>query len=57
MNSDENCRGFTGGVESDCFNTPVDENGFSILTGMSKGGFDRGNNKDRFFTLVALETY
>jgi len=54
MNSDGNCYGRTGGVDGDCFNTPVDANGFSILTGMSKGGlFD----KDRFFSLVALETY
>ena len=37
MNSKGNCRGCTGG-DKDCFNTPVDENGFSILTGMSKGG-------------------
>ena len=57
MNSDENCFGYTGGVEGDCFNTPVDRKGFSILTGMSKGGWDSGKNKDRFFSLVALETY
>jgi hypothetical protein len=41
MNSDGNCYGLTGGVKWDCFNIPVDENGFSILTGMSKG--DRYN--------------
>ena len=52
MNSDGNCLGYTGGVSGDCFNTPVDVNGFSILTGMSKG-----DDKDRYFTLVALETY
>ena len=57
MNSDGNCVGYTGGVKGDCFNTPVDVNGFSILTGMTKGGYDGGKNKDRYFTLVALETY
>ena len=53
MNSDGNCFGYTGGGACDCFNTPVDVNGFIILTGMSKGA----SGKDRFFTLVALETY
>ena len=53
MNSDGNCYGRTGGEICDCFNTPVDVNGFSILTGMSK----RGGGKDEFFTLVGLETY
>ena len=38
MNSDKNCFGYTGGGPDDRFNTPVDANGFSILTGMSKGG-------------------
>ena len=52
INSDDNCVGRTGGVVYDCFNTPVDVNGFSILTGMSEG-----YDEDRFFTLVALETY
>ena len=54
MNSDyENCYGVTGGGEYDCFNTPVDKNGFSILTGMSNSRF--GN--DIYFKLVGIETY
>ena len=53
MNSDNNCVGFTGGGSDECFNTPVDQHGYSILTGQSKG--KSGN--DCRWTLDALETY
>jgi hypothetical protein len=52
MNSEGNCFGKTGGGSHDAFNTPLDEKGFSILTGMS-----RGDGKEMKFTLVGLETY
>ena len=54
MNSDSNCYGYTSSDDNNRFNTPVDLNGFSILTGMSKGG---ESSKDKNFTLVGLETY
>ena len=44
MNSDNNCIGYTGGGSDDCFNTPVDQHGYSILTGQSKGQY---GDKDR----------
>ena len=53
MNSEKNCSGYTGGGEHDCFNTPLDGNGKSILTGMSVG--NRGG--EEYFKLVGLETY
>jgi len=52
MNSDKAAIGYTN-HSVDCFNTPLDQNGKSILTGMSKGT----SNPDCYFKLVALETY
>jgi len=46
MNSEGNCVGLTGGVLGDCFKTPLDENGKSILTGMGK-----------HFQIIGLETF
>ena len=53
MNAPNNCYGNTGGGEKDCFNTPLDSEGFSILTGETKGDAE----ETRHFTLEALETY
>ena len=44
MNADENCYGSTGGGNYDSFNIPLNENGKSILTGMSRGSFNGCEN-------------
>ncbi len=53
MDSENNFFGCTGGGANDCFNTPVDQDGYSILTGETKGARD----PEDLSTLVALQTY